>query len=119
MDPDLDSEALAHKAVDVLTEHQAQDIVLLDISRIATFTDYFVLATATSPLQFSALVRELEKELSKEGVTRRAVEGTKESGWTLLDFGGVIVHIFTPEKRAYYQLEELWGRTTPVVRFTG
>lgn len=103
----------------MLSEHQAQDIVLLDISRTATFTDYFVLATATSPLQFSALVRELEKALAAEGIKRRAVEGTKESGWTLLDFGDVIVHIFSPDKRAYYHLEDLWGRTTPVVRFTG
>ena len=59
----LDSESLAHRAVDILSDHKALDIALLDISRTATFTDYFVIATAQSPLQFSALAEYLEKEL--------------------------------------------------------
>jgi ribosome-associated protein len=114
----LDAEALAHKAVDILSEHQALDIALLDISRTATFTDYFVIATAQSPPQFKALAEFLEKDLKPEGHDLRHQEGSAESGWLLLDFGELIVHVFSPEKREYYRLEELWGRTTPVVRFT-
>lgn len=106
-------------AVDVLSDRQALDIVLLDISRTATFTDYFVIATAQSPLHFSALIEHLERELAAHAAHMRHAEGTADSGWALLDFVDVIVHIFTPEKREYYRLEELWGRTTPVVRFTG
>ena len=113
----LDSEALANRAVDVLSDRQAQDIALLDISRSVTFTDYFVIATAQSPLQFRALAEQLEKELKVEGADLRHREGSSENGWMLLDFGDVIVHIFSPDQRAYYRLEELWGRTTPVVRF--
>ncbi len=113
----LDSETLAHKAVDILSDRQALDIALLDISRTATFTDYFVIATAQSPLQFSALADYLEKDLKPEGHDIRHREGSPDSGWMLLDFGGIIVHIFSPEQRAYYRLEELWGRTSPVVRF--
>jgi ribosome-associated protein len=113
----LDSEALAHLAVDVLSDHQALDIALLDISRNATFTDYFVIATAQSPLQFSALAEYLEKALKPEGHDLRHREGSADSGWMLLDFGDIIVHVFSPEQRAYYRLEELWGRTSPVVRF--
>jgi ribosome-associated protein len=115
----LDPEALAHKAVDVLTEHQAEDIALLDISKWATFTDFFVIATARSPLQFSALAEHLEKELKPLGHDIRLKEGTPASGWVLLDFGEIIVHLFTAEQRAFYRLEELWGKTTQVIRFAG
>lgn len=113
----LDSETLAHRAVDILSDHQALDIALLDISRTASFTDYFVIATAQSPLQFNALAEYLEKELKPEGNDLRHKEGSPASGWMLLDFGGVIVHVFSPDQRQYYRLEELWGRTSPVVHF--
>ena len=115
----LEAEALANRAVDVLSEHQALDIALLDISRTATFTDYFVIATAQSPLQFDALKEYLERGLEPEGHRLRHREGSADSGWVLLDFGEIIVHLFSPEKREYYRLEELWGRTAQVVRFTG
>ena len=114
----LNSEALAQRAVDILSDRQALDIALLDISRTSTFTDYFVIATAQSPLQFTALEDVLEKELKKEETNLRHREGSADSGWMLLDFGPIIVHIFSPEKREYYRLEDLWGRTSPVVRFT-
>jgi ribosome-associated protein len=118
VEADLDPEALAHRAVDILSERNALDIALLDISRTASFTDYFVIATAQSPLQFNALAEYLEKDLKPEGHDLRHKEGSAESGWMLLDFGELIVHIFSPEKRAFYRLEELWGRTAQVVRFT-
>ena len=105
--------------MDILSEHSALDLALVDISKTATFTDYFVIATAQSPLQFNALTEYLEKELAPEGVRLRHREGSPESGWVLLDFADIIVHLFSPEKRAYYRLEELWGRTSQVVRFTG
>lgn len=92
---------------------------MIDVSRVASFTDYFVIATAQSPLQFSALAEYLEKNLKPEGHDLRHAEGTAASGWVLLDFGDLIVHLFTPEQRAFYRLEELWGKNSPVVRFTG
>ena len=113
----LESEPLAQRAVDVLSDHKALDIALVDISKNASFTDFFVIATAQSPLQFSALQEYLEKDFLPEGVKLRHREGSGDNGWMLLDFGDVIVHIFSPDQRAYYRLEELWGRTSPVVRF--
>ena len=113
----LESESLAQRAVDVLSEHKALDIALIDIAKTASFTDFFVIATAQSPLQFSALQDYLEKDLQPEGVSLRHREGSGDNGWMLLDFGDLIVHIFSPDQRAYYRLEELWGRTSPVVRF--
>jgi ribosome-associated protein len=115
--PDLNPESLAQRAVDVLSDHKALDIALIDISKTASFTDYFVIATAQSPLQFSALQDYLEKDLQPEGVELRHREGSGDNGWMPLDFGDLIVHIFSPDQRAYYRLEELWGRTSPVVRF--
>jgi ribosome-associated protein len=113
----LDSEALAQRAVDILSERKALDIALVDISRASSFTDYFVIATAQSPLQFNALADYLEKELKPAGHDLRHREGSPDSGWVLLDFGDIIVHIFSPPQRAFYRLEELWGKTSPVVRF--
>ena len=115
----LEPEPLAHRVIDLLSELQAEDIALLDIGKASSFADYFVLATAHSPLQFGAIVERLGHELKEAGVPPRHQEGRKESGWVFIDFGDVIVHVFSPEKREYYRLEELWGRTTPVVRFTG
>jgi ribosome-associated protein len=113
----LSPEALAQRAVDVLSEHKALDIALIDISRTATFTDYFVIATAQSPLQFDALSDYLERDLGPQGISLRHREGSPENGWVLLDFGDLIVHLFSEDQRAYYRLEELWGRTSTVVRF--
>jgi len=113
----LEPETLAQRAVDVLSDRNALDIALLDISRTSSFTDFFVIATAQSPLQFNALAEYLEHELEPEGHVLRHKEGTPASGWMLLDFGDLIVHIFSPDQRAFYRLEELWGKTNPVVHF--
>ncbi|MFZ1694795.1 MAG: ribosome silencing factor, partial [Flavobacteriales bacterium] len=83
----LESELLAQRAVDVLSDHKALDIALIDISRTASFTDFFVIATAQSPLQFSALQDYLEKEFLPDGVELRHREGSGDNGWMLLDFG--------------------------------
>ena len=113
----LDSEALAQRAVDILSERKALDIALVDVSRASSFTDYFVIATAQSPLQFNALADYLEKDLKPQGHDLRHREGSPASGWVLLDFGEIIVHLFSPPQRSFYRLEELWGKTSPVVRF--
>jgi ribosome-associated protein len=91
-------------------------VLLLDISRVASFADYFVIATADNPRQARALVETLDKELRDEGVRSGHREGAKDSGWVLIDYGSVIVHLFSPELREVYALEELWRAATPVVR---
>lgn len=91
-------------------------MLLLDISRVASFADYFVIATADNPRQARALVETLDKELRDEGVRSGHREGAPDSGWVLIDYGSVIVHLFSPELREVYALEELWRAATPVVR---
>ncbi len=100
----------------MLADRQAEEVLLLDVRQLASFTDYFVIATATSPRQMRAVVATLEKELRNDGVKARHVEGDSDSGWVLLDYGDLIVHLFSTEMRKFYALEELWGAATPVVR---
>jgi ribosome-associated protein len=114
----IQPDQLAERAVDILSDRQAEDIALLDIRRIADFTDFFVIATADNPLHMNALVDSLDKELTEEGVSLRQREGVAESGWVLLDFGDLVVHIFSRDRREYYNLEGLWSRHAQVVRFT-
>ncbi len=117
MRPSLEPEQLANTAVDILSDRKALDIALIDISRPASFADFFVIATAQSPLQFNALQEQLEEGLKAAGGRLRHTEGSANGGWLLMDFGDLIVHIFTADRRAHYRLEDLWGRTSPVIRF--
>ncbi len=82
---------------------------------MCSFADYFVICSGESERQVKAIYDEVEHVLKKEGVLPHHREGTLDSGWLLLDFGDVIVHIFAPTERGYYQLDELWHEATPVV----
>ena len=113
----LDAEELAQRIVDELSERQAQDLTVVDISSVAAFADRFVIATAGSVRQMRALIDAIDEHLGAAGVHARRREGEPDSGWVLLDFGDVVVHLFGPEERAFYNLEGLWGRNAPVVRF--
>jgi len=98
-----------------LEERLAANIVLLDIHEITTLADYFVICTAESERQARTLQDLLEEELKKEHNLRPlSTEGEPASGWVLLDYNTVVVHIFSKAARAYYRLEELW-RAAPVV----
>lgn len=105
-----DSSDLAQRIVDALTDRQADEVLLLDIRRVANFTDYFVIATAQNVRHMRALMETLDRDLAAAGVNALHVEGEADSGWVLIDFGDVIAHLFTPEDRAYYNLEGLWSR---------
>jgi ribosome-associated protein len=107
---------MARRIVDLLADRQAEDIVLLDIRKLSSFADYFVLATADNSRHMRALVDVLEKDLRGDGVRAAHLEGERDSGWVLADYGDVIVHLFSPEEREYYGLEELWQEAKQVVR---
>jgi len=107
---------LARRIVDLLADRQAEDVLLLDISKVASFADFFVIASAVNPRHMSALVDTLDRDLGKDGVSPLRREGSPDSGWILLDFSEVVVHLFAPEQRAYYDLERLWSRGVEVVR---
>ena len=102
--------------VDVATDKLALDIVMLDLRQVAPFADYFVIMSAESSRQIEALEEDLTQALKDVQVKRFGREGTHASGWVLLDFSDVIVHIFGPEEREYYALELLWSQAPQVVR---
>lgn len=108
---------LAHRILDIFEEKQAEDIVLLDMRPVTIITDYFLIATATSERQSRAIVDEVAQQIKKAlDVRPLGIYGVPESGWMIMDYGGVVVHLFAPEKRAYYDLEGLWSEAPVVVR---
>ncbi len=87
----------------------------MDIGKVSTFTDYFVIATANNARQMTALIESLDRDLRDDGVRPSRMEGKADSGWVLIDFGDAIVHLFAPEERAYYNIESLWSQGVSVV----
>ena len=116
MEAPLEANELAHAVVDIISGKKAANIVMLDMHDITYLADYYILCDGSSTRQIDAVTNTLLDDLKKAGSLRATVEGTSESGWVLVDFGSVIAHIFSPEKRAYYQLEELWKEAPIVVR---
>ncbi|HSP55154.1 MAG TPA: ribosome silencing factor, partial [Dehalococcoidia bacterium] len=112
----LQADELAHKIIEALSEKQAEDILLLDIRNVASFADYFVIASTGTSRQMEAVLDSVEKALEADKVRPMGREGKADSGWVLLDYGDVIVHLFAPEERTYYDLEGLWHTAVPVVR---
>jgi ribosome-associated protein len=102
--------------VDAASDKQASNIVLLDVRGQCGFAYYFVIGTGESQRQLRAIYEEIEKSLKKEGVVPHHREGGSDSGWLLLDYGDVIVHIFGAEERAFYRLDELWSDALTVLR---
>jgi len=106
---------LAHIIVNKLEEHQAADITLLDLRDLTPFTDYFVICSVDSERQARSLQEIVLEDLKKQHAVRPlSTEGEPASGWILLDYNTVIVHIFSRPIRAYYRLEELW-KAAPVL----
>ncbi len=111
----LDSAQLARTAVDVASDKKASDVLLLDIRDVATFADYFVICSGNNTRQIQAIAEAVDEALGKQGGTLLHREGEAETGWVLLDFGDVIVHVFGHKEREYYRLERLWGAAKTVV----
>ena len=108
-----EAEALGRRIADALSDRQAEEIVLLDVSAVAGFTDYFVIASATSSRQFEALSLAVSRGAGDRHLRR---EGGSDGGWQLFDFSDVVVHIFGREERAYYNLEGLWSAGRQLLR---
>jgi ribosome-associated protein len=92
-----------------LEARKGENILLLDLQDIESFTDYFVICTGTSSRMLDALA-DGALEIVKDRLSRKGTrEGPAEAGWVVLDFGAVVVHLFGPDQRAFYRLEELWS----------
>lgn len=104
----MESKALAEKAVRILDAKKAKQLRLIRISEVSTLADYFVLATGTSSTHVKSLADEVEFRLKEAGVAPDHVEGYRSNSWILLDYGTVVVHVFTPESRTFYDLDRMW-----------
>ncbi len=97
-------------------ERNASAVTLLDIHELTTIADYFVICTATSTVQMRAIADGVLAETESEFGVRGRVEGQPSDGWMALDFSAVLVHVFLPERRDYYQLEEFWSDAPALVQ---
>ena len=113
--PDKDTDHLssleqARRIAALAQEKLAEDVVILDMRPVCTFTDYFVIATGRNPRQTAAIWDEVHGRLKHdEQLIPRAWDGTQEGTWILADYLDVVLHVFTPDQREYYRLEDLWG----------
>jgi ribosome-associated protein len=98
----------------VADELKAEDLLILDVRKTCGFADRFVLCTATSRVQMRAICDKIKEQGKREGFRSFGVEGLDTSTWIILDFGDVVVHIFSRTAREYYRLEDLWGDASVV-----
>lgn len=110
----MESKELAVKIARVLDSKKGQDIRVLHIRDLTVIGDYFVIAGGNSSTQVQALAAEVEYQLNLQGIHPLHTEGQDTRSWILLDYGSVIVHIFEPQARSYYDLERLWADAEPV-----
>lgn len=101
---------LTYKALD---DKKAEDIKVIEIGNITVIADYFIIANGTNSSQVQALVDNVMEELSKHGYEPKRIEGIRSASWILMDYGDVVVHIFSKEDRLFYDLERIWrdGKT--------
>ncbi|GIW82370.1 MAG: hypothetical protein KatS3mg105_4177 [Gemmatales bacterium] len=93
----------------VAIENKASDVQILDMRGITPLYDFFVLATGTSRRQLHTICEEIDAALAAEGEKRLGIEGYEASRWIVMDYGDIVVHLFDPDARAYYALEDLWA----------
>ena len=108
---------LALKAARFLDKKGATDMEILEVTHLTSITDYFVICNGRNIQSVRTLAEDLEDRLSEEGIEPRRKEGARESKWIVLDYAHVIVHIFHPEERQFYNIERLWQDGTNQVEF--
>ncbi len=104
----MEAKALATKIAEVLDNKGATDIQILEVGHMTSITDFFVVASGRNVQSVHTLAEDLEDRLAEEGIEPRRKEGKNGARWIVLDYAQVIVHIFHPEERQYYNIERLW-----------
>lgn len=99
---------IVKKACAALSDKKGEDIKVIEIGKLSTVADYFIIANGTNAPHVESLVDNVEEELLKENIHAERVEGVKSSGWILMDYNDVVVHVFAKEDRLFYDLERIW-----------
>lgn len=105
----MNSKDYALLAAETLDSKKAEDIIIFDIAEKSSIADYLILATGLNERSVGALIDEVEDRLAQEGLLVKSIEGKKESGWILMDYGDIIVNVLTAEKRDRYNIEKVWA----------
>ena len=104
----MTSKELTKLAVAALEDRKAEDVTVIDISEISPIADYFIIANGTNQNQLQAMRDAADEALYKAGVKVKQIEGNQSSTWILMDYGDIIIHIFSKEDRLFYDLERTW-----------
>jgi ribosome-associated protein len=103
------SAALVDRIAEIASDRKAIDIKVLDVHDVVGYTDWFVVVSGNTERQTKAIHDAIYRGLKDDGLVPRRVEGEREAKWILMDYLDAVVHIFTPDARSYYRLEQLWG----------
>jgi ribosome-associated protein len=107
--PDSSAERKVRRAARAALDKKALDLTVLDVQHVSSVTDYFLVCSGRSAPHVKTIAEAIRDELKTDGVRPLHAEGQAESGWVLLDYGDVLMHVFLEDTRAYYALERLWG----------
>ena len=113
---EYDAGVVARDIVDVCVDRKASDVTLIDVGKVTTLADFFVIATGNSERQINALRSAVDDRGGELGIRLFQTEGLPADGWVLLDYGQVIVHLFAAEQRTYYDLERRWKEAPTLVK---
>lgn len=102
------SKEMAKIAYQALEDKKGEDIKIIDIQKVSVIADYFVIANGTNSSQVEALVDSVKEKLGRGGFEPQRIEGVRSSSWVLMDYGDIIVHVFSKEDRLFYDLERIW-----------
>ena len=113
----LNTVETAKKLVNALEEKKGENIVLLDVTGVASFTDFFIFCNGSSNRMLNALAESIDRVARTEFSIHSRIEGNADDGWVLMDMGDIVIHLFDAERRKYYGLEELWSNGKVLVKF--
>ena len=110
----MELKEIVKKIYNIIEDKKGDDIKVIDISKVSSIADYFIIASANNINQVQAISDEIDFILGKEGILPKAIEGNKNATWMLLDDRDIVVHIFLREDRAFYDLDRIWRDGTEV-----